>query len=72
LLRNGRATLTDLRLTDCVLEVDVALGPERSFTGVTWRVASGDDLECFFLQPHQGGNPDAPLYTPVCNGVFGS
>jgi hypothetical protein len=70
-LRNGRATLTDLKLTDCVLEVDVALGQERSFTGVTWRVASGDDLECFFLRPHQAGNPDATQYTPVFNGVFG-
>ena len=68
-LCNGIATLPDAAFTDGVLEVDLALGPERSFTGLTWRVLDGESFEEFFLRPHQSGNPDATQYTPVFNGV---
>lgn len=38
---------------------------------MTWRVVADDAFECFFVRPHQSGNPDATQYTPVFNGVFG-
>jgi len=68
-LRNGIATLADAAFTDGVLEVDLALGAERSFTGLTWRVLDGQSFEEFFLRPHRSGNADATQYTPVFNGV---
>jgi hypothetical protein len=69
-LENGHATLADVSLEDGVLEVDVALTPDRAFTGCTWR-RQGEDFEWFWVRPHQSGNPDATQYAPAFNGIAG-
>jgi len=56
-------------LTDGWVEAELAVGPERSFHGVVWRVLDDENYESFFVRPHQVGNPDAIQYTPVFNGV---
>ena len=56
-------------LADGFVELDLAVGPERSFPGVAWRVHDIESYESFFVRPHQVGNPDAIQYTPVWHGV---
>jgi hypothetical protein len=60
----------DLELRDGSVELELAVGGERSFPGVAWRV-NGETYESFFIRPHQRGNPDACQYTPVFNGLSG-
>jgi hypothetical protein len=62
------ATLADVELEDGVIELQLAVGPERGFHGVVWRVRDDENYESFFVRPHQVGNPDAIQYTPVFNG----
>jgi hypothetical protein len=62
-------TVTGLELEDGVVEVDLAVGAERGFHGVVWRLVDANGYESFFVRPHQVGNPDAVQYTPVRNGV---
>lgn len=52
-----------------MIEVDLAVGPERGFHGVVWRFEDEENFESFFVRPHQTGNPDAIQYTPVCNDI---
>jgi hypothetical protein len=59
----------DVELQDGAIEVDLAVGPERGFHGVTWRVRDDENFESFFVRPHQVGNPDAVQYTPVFNVI---
>jgi hypothetical protein len=54
---------------DGAIEVELAVGPERGFHGVVWRVRDDENFESFFVRPHQVGNPDAVQYTPVFNGI---
>ncbi len=63
------ATVTDLAPADGTIELELAVGPERSFPGVVWRLADDENYESFFVRPHQVGNPDAIQYTPVFNDV---
>jgi len=56
---------------DGVVEVEVAVGPERGFHGLLWRAADDQDFEGFYVRPHQSGNPDAVQYTPFFHGVGG-
>jgi hypothetical protein len=63
------ANVTDLEPANGTLELELAVGPERSFPGVVWRLADDEDYESFFVRPHQVGNPDAIQYTPVFNDV---
>ena len=70
-LRGGIATIPDLSFTNGVIEFDLVTTAERGFMGGVWRVQDRDNLEWFFLRPHQSGNPDATQYTPVFNGVSG-
>jgi hypothetical protein len=67
LVENG--TVTDLRLTDGTIELELALGRGRAFPGVVWRLQDDENFESFFVRPHQVGNPDAIQYTPVFNGI---
>jgi hypothetical protein len=67
----GSGTLAGARITDGALEVELAVGAERGFHGVTWRIGEDASFESFFVRPHQVGNPDAVQYTPVFNGVSG-
>lgn len=68
-LESTSATLSDVELVDGAIEVELAVGPERGFHGVTWRVRDDENFESFFVRPHQVGNPDAVQYTPVFNGI---
>jgi hypothetical protein len=65
------ATLADVELEDGAIELELAVGPERGFHGVVWRVRDDENYESFFVRPHQVGNPDAVQYTPVFNGLGG-
>jgi hypothetical protein len=69
LLGTSMATLADVELVDGVIEVELAVGPERGFHGVFWRARDDENFESFFVRPHQVGNPDAIQYTPVFNGI---
>jgi hypothetical protein len=66
---SGGGVVADVELLDGTVEVELAVGPERGFHGVTWRVQADDAFESFFVRPHQTGNPDAVQYTPVFNGI---
>ena len=68
-LKGGAAVVKDSRLTDGVIEFDVAFAQERNFVGVMWRWEDAKNYEEFYLRPHQSGNPDANQYQPVFNGV---
>jgi hypothetical protein len=61
--------LADAELAEGSIEVELAVGPERSFHGVVWRARDEENYESFFVRPHQKGNPDAIQYTPVFNGI---
>jgi hypothetical protein len=61
-------TLKSVELEDGVVDVDIAVGAERGFHGVVWRLQDDENYESFFVRPHQVGNPDAIQYTPVFNG----
>jgi len=63
------ATVAGLELEDGVIELDLAIGAERGFHGVVWRLLDPESYESFFVRPHQMGNPDAVQYTPVCNDI---
>jgi hypothetical protein len=63
------ATLDGARLSDGIVELDLAVTRQRSFPGVAWHVADPRNQETFFVRPHQVGNPDAIQYTPVTNGI---
>jgi hypothetical protein len=71
MLKGGSAQLKDLQLTDGLVEFDIAVSPERSFTGLIFRAQDNLNFEHFYIRPHQSGNPDANQYTPVFNGVSG-
>ena len=61
-------TVRDVELLEGAIEADVAVGAERAFHGVVWRVQTAESYESFFVRPHQVGNADAVQYTPVFNG----
>lgn len=68
-LGNGLAAISDAGFENGVLEVDMAIGPERSISGVAWRISDPGNYESFFLRPHRRGFPDSTQYTPVWNGI---
>ena len=68
-LESSTATVADVELVDGAIEVDLAVGPDRGFHGVVWRVQDDENFESFFVRPHQTGNPDAIQYTPVFNAI---
>jgi hypothetical protein len=61
--------LADVELMDGAIAAVLAVGPERGFHGVVWRARDDENLESFFVRPHQVGNPDSIQYTPVFNGI---
>ncbi len=67
--RGFAAALANVELEDGWVELELAVGAERSFHGIVWRAADDRNYESFFVRPHQVGNPDAVQYTPVTNGV---
>jgi hypothetical protein len=67
--RGFAAALADVELEDGWVELELAVGAERSFHGIVWRAADDRNYESFYVRPHQVGNPDAVQYTPVTNGI---
>src|SRR4051794_1584268 len=63
------ATVAGVALEDGVIELELAVGAQRGFHGLVWRLSDQDNFESFFVRPHQVGNPDAVQYTPVFNHV---
>ena len=68
-LRGGSATLADTEIKNGVIEFDIAVPKERSFSGAIFRIQDDKNFEHFYIRPHQSGMPDANQYTPVFNGV---
>ena len=68
-LKGGTAMLEGLELIEGVIEFDISVHAERSFSGCVFRLQDETNFEHFYIRPHQSGNPDANQYTPVFNGV---
>lgn len=68
-IRGGFALLPDVRLTDGLVEFDIAVPADRGFAGAAFRMQNRDNYEHFYIRPHQSRNPDANQYTPVINGI---
>jgi hypothetical protein len=67
-LKAGRATLPDVKFLNGIIEFDICLTEQVSFSGFFFRQNSPGNYEEFYFRPHQSGNPDAYQYTPVFNG----
>jgi len=70
-IKGGYATIDDLSLESGLIEFDIAVSPERGFSGAIFRVQDLANYEHFYIRPHQSGQVDANQYTPVINGVSG-
>jgi hypothetical protein len=70
-LKDGIATVADVRFTNGWIEFDIAFAAGRGFMGGIWRVEDASNYEEFYLRPHQSGNPDATQYSPVFHGISG-
>jgi len=68
-LLGGSALLTDIDITNGIVEFDIATNGERGFAGLMFRVQDAANYEHFYIRPHQSSMPDANQYTPVYNGV---
>ena len=67
-LKAGRATLPDVQFLNGIIEFDICLSEQVSFSGFFFRQTSSGNYEELYFRPHQSGNPDAYQYTPVFNG----
>jgi glyoxylase-like metal-dependent hydrolase (beta-lactamase superfamily II) len=67
-IRGGAALLPDLDLPNAMVEFDVAVGEDRGFVGLIFRMQDEENFENFYIRPHQSGNPDANQYQPMFNG----
>lgn len=67
-LKGGSATLSDVKFLNGIIEFDICLTEQISFSGLFFRQTSPGNHEEIYLRPHQSGNPDAFQYTPVFNG----
>ena len=67
-LKAGRATLPDLQFLNGIIEFDICLTEQVSFSGFFFRQTSTGNYEEFYFRAQQSGNPDAYQYTPVFNG----
>jgi hypothetical protein len=68
---SGAAWLPEVSFESGIVEFDLAVGTERGFPGVAFRIVDMGNYEHFYLRPHQSGNPDANQYTPVFNRATG-
>lgn len=68
-IKGGIAYLENADFKDGTIEWDMAFPNERGFTGVRFRVEDLQNMEEFYLRPHQSGKPDANQYCPVDNGL---
>jgi hypothetical protein len=66
----GLAVLNDVDFRDGVIEYDVYITGARSYPGVYFRMAEGNNAEHLYIRPHRAGlYPDAIQYTPIVNGI---
>ena len=71
LLKSGFMSVKNADLRDGTIEADISFPGQRGFPGLVFRMQDMDNLENFYVRPHQSGNPDATQYTPVFNGQAG-
>jgi hypothetical protein len=67
-LKAGRATLPDVQFLNGIIEFDICLTEQVSFSGFFFRQTSTGNYEEIYFRAQQSGNPDAYQYTPVFNG----
>ncbi len=67
-LKAGRATLPEVQFLNGIIEFDICLTEQVSFSGFFFRQTSTGNYEEFYFRAQQSGNPDAYQYTPVFNG----
>jgi len=67
-LKLGRATLPDVQFLNGIIEFDICLTEQVSFSGFFFRQTGAGNYEEFYFRAQQSGNPDAYQYTPVFNG----
>ena len=67
-LRQGRATLPDVKFLNGIIEFDICLTEQVSFSGFFFRQTNATNYEEFYFRAHLSGFPDAYQYTPVFNG----
>lgn len=65
-LTSSMLQLKNQTLQNGIIEVDVAVLNERSFSGLVFREANGHHEE-LYLRLHKSGQPDAVQYTPSFN-----
>ena len=68
-LKNGIAWLKDVEFQNGIIEFDVYMEEQRSFSGILFRLEDASNYEEIYLRPHLNGKPDAMQYTPVNNGA---
>ena len=67
-LKGARATLPDVQFLNGIIEFDICLTEQVSFSGFFFRQTNPTNYEEFYFRAQQSGNPDAYQYTPVFNG----
>jgi hypothetical protein len=67
-LKDGRATLPDVHFLNGIIEFDICLTEQVSFSGFFFRQINPGNYEWFYFRAQQSGKPDAYQYTPVFNG----
>jgi hypothetical protein len=68
-IQQGRAISKDIEFLNGTIEFDVFLTDRPSFPGIYFRAYNEDNMESFYLRPHQSGNPDSNQAAPKINGI---
>jgi hypothetical protein len=71
LLQSGAIMVKGADLRDGTIEADISFSQQRGFPGFIFRMQDNNNMENFYVRPHQSGNPDATQYTPIFNGYAG-
>lgn len=71
LLQSGAIVAKGADLRDGIIEADISFSQQRGFPGFIFRMQDDNNMENFYVRPHQSGNPDATQYTPIFNGYAG-
>jgi hypothetical protein len=66
-LQGGMAYLKDANFLNGIIEFDIYLAYQVSFSGMVFRLADPANYEELYLRAQQSGYPDAYQYTPVFN-----
>jgi hypothetical protein len=70
-LQNGMALLPDANFLDGIIEFDIYLSYQTSFSGFVFRLVDANNYEELYLRAQQSGYPDAFQYTPTFNNDAG-